>query len=446
MNSAIENHIQRLGRPDIEARHETAAALVKAGDSAIPPLWGALASTNILARRGAIKALTEIGGEVKHLALKALVEERESVYTAIASVLGSKLRLSPHEALSSPLFSPEAKHALLNALPNGVLWRGFASVEDYCKKVSESENVPAAVREGARQVWENRTSVRASRAPENENELLRPAYNAHNDKDGAELLRAMAQGEGAAPKSAPKAVAPSPNAKYIVNPKDGAEAAYIPGGLYRLGRSDEYGNSPHFAALFGFHLCKNSVTVGQYEAYCKAAGAKMPDAPDFNKDWNRKDYPVVNVSWHEARAYAKWAGGDLPTEAEREASSRGGLRGREYPWGDGWDASKCASSVETHRDGAATAGSFPANGYGLHDMAGNVWEWCLDAYDAEYWEAERGVEPVNLRYRQNDGRVLRGGSWYSSYPGLFRCAYRYWLDPHSMGVSIGFRVVFRGLQ
>ncbi|MCX6381283.1 MAG: SUMF1/EgtB/PvdO family nonheme iron enzyme, partial [Armatimonadetes bacterium] len=224
----------------------------------------------------------------------------------------------------------------------------------------------------------------------------------------------------------------------------GAEISYIPGGLYRFGRAGESDDPPHDVTLFGFHISKNLVTVGQYEDYCKAEGKSMPAAPDFNKGWSKKDHPIVNVNWAEARAYAKWAGGDLPSEAEWEVASRGGLEGKEYPWGDKFDSNMLRCSQKSYGDsgGTSVVGSYLANGYGLHDMAGNAWEWCLDAYDANYWKGTQSIETVNLPDSNSLVRVLRGGSWYYNSPVYFRCADRNWGDPGNPGAAVGGSALF----
>ncbi len=452
---ATANNIQLLGHTDIEARHEAAEALAKMGASAVPLLLETLGSPNRLARRSAIKALVKIGRDSpKYPVIQALTQECEGAYSVIASIWNAELS-SPEKILAHSSLSTGVKYALLQGLPDGYRkrWLGVVSVEKYCEELSKKVGISEAVREGARQVWEEGgTLLRGSRAPENANELLRPAYNIPTD-DPQMLLRATVQGEPSADASRARESAPrnmalpvtqSASVKYTLNPKDGSEMCYIPGGLYKLGRVGESDNSPHEVALFGFHITKNVVTVGQYDVYCKAEGKSMPDAPNFNKGWSHKDHPIVLVTWHEARAYAKWAGGDLPSEAEWEVASRGGLVGKEYPWGDKWDASKCANSTNS-KGGTVAVGSFPENGYGLHDMAGNVWEWCLDAYDANYWNGTLELQSSNLPTNNSDVRVLRGGSWLHATPDGFRCASRGGGDPVVRHLFRGFRVVFRGL-
>jgi formylglycine-generating enzyme len=161
------------------------------------------------------------------------------------------------------------------------------------------------------------------------------------------------------------------------------------------------------------------------------ANWKQPEGPGSNLD-GRDDHPVVNVSWDDAVAYAKWAGKRLPTEAEWEFAARGGLAGKKYTWGDEPPAedSKLANIWQgdfPHKnlklDGyerTAPVKSYPPNGYGLYDMAGNVWEWCSDWYRADVYEFRGPDVAVNPQgpsdfWDPNEPRVpkrvTRGGSY-----------------------------------
>ena len=142
----------------------------------------------------------------------------------------------------------------------------------------------------------------------------------------------------------------------------------------------------------------------QWWAWVPGADWRHPEGPGSSIE-GRDDHPVVHVSWDDAVAYARWAGKRLPTEAEWEFAARGGLEGKPYAWGDDrpTDTRVFANiwqgefpSTNTAADGfdrTAPVGSFPPNGYGLYDMAGNVWEWCADWYERDLYSRRRRVRP-----------------------------------------------------
>jgi formylglycine-generating enzyme required for sulfatase activity len=159
----------------------------------------------------------------------------------------------------------------------------------------------------------------------------------------------------------------------------------------------------------------------------------------------RLDHPVVHVSWDDASAFAAWEGKRLPTEAEWEHAARGGLVQRRYPWGDErepggehrmnvWQGSFPAdNTVADGWVGTAPVHAFPPNGYGLHNMTGNVWEWCAD------WFAPHHIEPAGPP--TGTSRVMRGGSYlcHDSYCRRYRVAARSGNAPDSSTGNIGLR-------
>lgn len=160
---------------------------------------------------------------------------------------------------------------------------------------------------------------------------------------------------------------------------------------------------------------------------------------------DRLDHPVVHVSWHDAVAYCAWAGVRLPSEDEWEAAARGGLERRRFPWGDVltpegrhmcniWQGSFPDQDLgEDGFVGTCPVRSFPANGFGLHEVAGNVWEWCED-----WLSAERGSTETAAGGR----KVIRGGSFlcHQSYCNRYRVGARTGSTPDSSASNIGFRV------
>jgi formylglycine-generating enzyme required for sulfatase activity len=182
------------------------------------------------------------------------------------------------------------------------------------------------------------------------------------------------------------------------------------------------------------------------------AGAdwQHPEGPNSSLI-GRQMQPAVQVSWHDARAYAAWAKKRLPTEAEWERAARGGLYDTDFPWGreetpggryqanywQGW-----FPDTDRGVDGfvqLAPVGSFPPNRLGLHDMAGNVWEWCADWYGDTAYQASPTAQPRGPA----DGteRVLRGGSWLcaENYSPGIRVSTRHHAPPTQCSNHIGFR-------
>jgi formylglycine-generating enzyme required for sulfatase activity len=190
---------------------------------------------------------------------------------------------------------------------------------------------------------------------------------------------------------------------------------------------------------------------------------RHPEGPDSNIS-DRIDHPVVHVSWDDAHAYGAWVKKRLPTEAEWEFAARGGLGRQPFVWGDEltpkgkWLANVWQGRFpmeNTREDGfdrTAPAGSFPPNGFGLFDMAGNVWEWCADWYRPDYYrESPRRNPPGPLEGMDPDElgvpkRVTRGGSFLcsESYCRRYGPGGRGKTAPDSGASHTGFRLVRSG--
>ena len=226
--------------------------------------------------------------------------------------------------------------------------------------------------------------------------------------------------------------------------------ALIPAGEFHMGDPFNEGAADerprHTVYLDAFYIDIYEVTNAQYQKFMDAVGYAGP-AYWNNSSYNAPEQPVVGVSWHDAVAYAEWAGKRLPTEAEWEKAARGGLIGKRYPWGDeahdagGVYRANYYAGDNSAADGyeyAAPVGSFPSNGYGLYDMAGNVWEWCADGYDSSYYANSPRNNPLGPG--SGSSRVLRGGSWFDITYHL-RVSYRSYDDPTRTYYYVGFRCV-----
>jgi formylglycine-generating enzyme required for sulfatase activity len=218
--------------------------------------------------------------------------------------------------------------------------------------------------------------------------------------------------------------------KEIIWKKDGKEMVLIPAGSFEMGDHFDEGRDDelpvHTVELDAFYMDVHEVTVGQFREFVDESGHKYSRWNDVATYSPTDEHPMILVTWNDATAYAEWVGKRLPTEAEWEYAARGGLIGKRYPWGDEIshdDANYSGTGGKDEWKYCAPVGSFEPNGYGLYDMAGNVWEFCEDWYseDKEY-------------------RVLRGGSWFN-IPNYLRAALRFFNNPSDTLNLLGFRCV-----
>jgi formylglycine-generating enzyme required for sulfatase activity len=228
----------------------------------------------------------------------------------------------------------------------------------------------------------------------------------------------------------------------------GPEMVWIPAGSFRMGDiqgGGHYDEKPvHRVSVNRFAMGKYEVTFAEYDKFAEATGRSKPD----DDGWGRGNRPVINVSWHDATAYAKWLSKQtgkqyrLPTEAEWEYAARAGTETK-YWWGNtasheyaNYGTDNCCYGLAKGKDRwkyTSPVGSFSANQFGLYDTLGNVWEWTCSEYDYKYNGKEKQC------VTKGNSLSLRGGSW-DSYPWRVRSANRNGLWPAYRYDGTGFRV------
>ena len=283
----------------------------------------------------------------------------------------------------------------------------------------------------------------------------------------------------------------------------GIEFVQIPAGSFRMGTSDmrfpgDAEGPVREVAVDAFEVSQHPVTVAQFDEFVSATDYvtdaerfgwsfvfhhfvsdatkasvrqavkgsewwwqvhgttwRCPDGPDSSID-GRLSHPVTHVSWRDAVAYCKWAGVRLPTESEWEYASRGGIDQARYAWGDAlepdgehmcniWQGN--FPDDNTRADGfhgTSPVGAYSANGFGLYDVAGNVWEWCADWWSTSFHRNDRRATRLNpTGPRRGDAKVIRGGSYlcHESYCNRYRVGARTASTPDSSTGNMGFRVV-----
>jgi sulfatase modifying factor 1 len=255
------------------------------------------------------------------------------------------------------------------------------------------------------------------------------------------------------------------------------ELALVPAGEFVMGSddADDDERPTHRVYVDVFSMAVHPVTQREYSRFVRATGHRAPaiyELPlvvsagggdrertfrsigepyvwmDSEPPSARLDHPVTLVRWDDAFAYCAWLANEtgrivrLPAEAEWEKAARGGLEGKRYPWGDRLDrnmANFLTDPSQKSAQGTTQCRTYPPNGYGLFDMAGNVWEWVHDWYDSQYYSSS----PVNSPTGPREGglRLLRGGSWLVADVRMLACSHRHKVPPDTYSYGIGFRIV-----
>lgn len=219
---------------------------------------------------------------------------------------------------------------------------------------------------------------------------------------------------------------------------------FVEGGTFTMG-GDSFPNSLpfHNVTVSSFYIAKYEVTVGQYKAFCTATNRSMPNS---GTKWGWvDDHPMHSVTYTEALSYCRWLSQisgkqyRLPTEAEWEYAARGRNNSNGFSYAGSNEIAEVAWYGSNSGDQVQVVGSKRANELGLYDMTGNVWEWCSDWYDANYYASSPLTNPNGPT--SSDKRILRGGSYFDSTPIYCTVFFRNYFAPESRYSNFGFRVV-----
>ena len=238
----------------------------------------------------------------------------------------------------------------------------------------------------------------------------------------------------------------------------------VEGGTYKMGSKDSDKTADndeqkeHDVTIKTFEISKFEVTVWEWKQYTKANKLKMPLKPEWG--W-QDNYPINGITWEEAIAYCNWLskkeklqpvyskqgpnyvcnfkanGYRLPTEAEWEFAAKGGVKSKGYKFSGGNEANEVAWHKAISKNSPHTVGTKLPNELGLYDMSGNVWEWCWDWYNKDYYKIEKGDNPKGPE--MGERKCVRGGSW-DSQVNYLRPANRISTQPNKTHEFYGFRV------
>lgn len=271
---------------------------------------------------------------------------------------------------------------------------------------------------------------------------------------------------------------PSLSEQFVLKTND--EMVLIPGGEYRMGSTPREIHeamqryqidrreffSPevpsHVVKVDSFLMDRYEVTNKQYRKFIlenpEWRKVNIPDSlhnGEYLKHWEgdkypsgQGDHPVIYVSWYSAMTYAEWEGKRLPTEAEWEYAASGGLVNPEFPWGDDLPDTTRVNYWKSGLKSAIAVGSYSPNGYGLYDISGNVWEYCIDEWrdSVPSTQLHKSLKHKTFKTSSNEfyqvktRRVIRGGSWGGAVVNL-RVSYRDSHPPKGAGDHVGFRCV-----
>ncbi len=248
-----------------------------------------------------------------------------------------------------------------------------------------------------------------------------------------------------------------------------SQIVFVKGGTFQMGNAngEEYEKPLHSVTLSDFYIGKYEVTNAQYAQFLNAKGTTKGKYNGEDVTWiyleqieqvngvyrakvTKEDYPVIKVTWYGANAYAKWVGGRLPTEAEWEYAARGGNKSNNYKYSGSnniddvaWYGANSQNWVNDMSCGQGThkVGTKQPNELGIYDMTGNVFEWCNDWHEMDYYSNSPTKNPKGGD-SEKLARVYRGGTWLDAIYEISVTSRKYGAYPDAADFTGGFRVVF----
>ncbi len=357
------------------------------------------------------------GDPTKDLRNVRLGEEEEFIWPVFLPAPRERQILGAHEVLvrvraalaGNPGASEYGTLEILAAAPDTeIIVDGGVAGHTGSDGSARLQNTPVGQREVRIRGASNRSVARFPTVVRGRTVVLSP-----QGADGAAKSPAVFSSAGTNPQGFPE----------FRRTRDGAVMVQIPEGEFVMGNLETEGKpQPHPVYVSSFLMDKLPVTWGQFRRFAAETGRPMPPEPYWGI---QDDHPVSFVRWDEGRAYCEWAGARLPTEAEREKAARG-TDGRKFPWGNEEPSPlRGVFRRDWGYEGTDSVGIRPAGAspYGLLDTGGNVWEWCQDWYDPEYYRSSLREDPMGPRTGR--AHVVRGGSW-DSRPSVLSASCRNW--------------------